>query len=416
MVRGRVALSLAFAALLARGGPAAAQTSSVVVPVVFSTTPMTRNADAMLAASALATAAADNGLAAVSTTLFRGAHPRGRLVRAAKLLVFDVPVVTYFTGLNHEWGHQTSASEFGVESQLTLVGTPWSSRQFRLRTTSPVPIDVDLVWPAMHGGGLEASRRFKDRSERLMRRADRVAAGHVLATVIAALDAPIYAWHDLAPGRFTSYPTGEGDVNTLIFDLAERRFGTDAVRLEALRHDVRARSSLNLADSALWSEVAGLIVDYVWNGETSVRIRWLEVGTLRLLPSIRYEWSPFGPEYYAGSQFKTARTAGSAYVRWTERIGDDRQTGAGLAIALPAFTAAFARRTHDIVPTLDVDVWSHTLYGAGVNASIGAEIGSWPAARAALTVAAGAKSRGHLIGYALDSGPYVTAGVNVRIW
>jgi hypothetical protein len=418
MVRGRVVASLVCSVIAAFSGHAAAQSPSVDVPAVYSTTPMTRNADAMLSVSILSTAAADHGLAAVSTSLFRGAHPRGRLARAAKLLLFDVPVVTYFSGLNHEWGHQTSADEFGVGSRLSLVGTPWSSRQFRLETTTPVP-DVDLVWPVMHAGGLEASRRLKDRSDARMRRRDRIAPGHALTSIIAALDAPIYAWHDLAPGRFTDTPSGEGDVNTLIFDLAERRFGYDLVRLEELRHDVRTRSTLNLADAALWSELVGLIVDHVWNGETSVRVRWLEVGALQLLPSIRYEWSPFGPEYYVGSHFKLAKgskTSGMAYVRWSERIGPDRQTGAGASLTLPAFSRTFARRVHQVVPTIELDVWSHTTYGAGLNASIGADVGAWPSERASFTITAGAKSRGQVTGYALDSGVYVTAGVNVRFW
>lgn len=417
-IRGPVVASLVILAAVAGCRSAAAQTAPVDAPVVFSTTPMTRNADAMLTVSILSTAAADRGLASISTSLFRGAQPRGRLVRAAKLLLFDVPVVSYFTGLNHEWGHQTSSDEFGVRSKLSLVGTPWSSKLFHLEVTSPVP-DVDLVWPVMHAGGLEASRRLKDRSEARMRRADRIAPGQAVATILAALDSPTYAWHDLAPGRFTDSPTGKGDVNTLLFDLADRRFGYDLARLEDLRRDVRTRATLNLVDAALWSEVIGLIVDHVWNGETSVRVRWLEAGDLRLLPAIRYEWSPFGPEYYVGTQFKlspASKTTGMAYVRWTERIGDDRQTGAGASVSLPPFAATFARRTHEIVPALDVDVWSHTIHGAGVNASIGAEIKSWPSDRAALTVAAGAKSRGHVIGYSLDSGPYVSVGLNVRIW
>jgi hypothetical protein len=162
--------------------------------------------------------------------------------------------------------------------------------------------------------------------------------------------------------------------------------------------------------------VIGLVVDHVWNGETSVKVRWLRAGDLRLLPSLRYEWSPFGPEYYAGSHFKTARTSGVGYVRWTERIGGDRQSGAGASLALPRFPATLARRVHEVVPTVDVDVWSHTTHGAGLNVSVGAELGDWPSDRAALTIAAGAKSRGHLIGYALDPGAYVTAGLSVRIW
>jgi hypothetical protein len=407
-------LALTIFAFVAGTAGVAAQTAAVDVPVVFSTTPMTRNADAMLTVSILSTAALDKGLAELSSSLFRAPRPRGRLARTVKLALFDFPVVTYFASLNHEWGHQTSASEFGVSSRLMLVGTPWSPRQFRLEATSSVPEDP-LAWPSRHGGGLEASRRLKDRAEARLRRVERVAPGYAIAAIAAALDAPMYAWQDLAPSRFNGAALA-GDVNTLVFDLAYRRLHEETEELQQLRHDVRTRAALNLIDAALWTEVLGLVVDHVWNGEASVRVRWLPVAGLRLLPSVRYDWSPYGPEYYVGSQFKTSRMTGVAYFRWTERIIDDRQIGAGGSVTLPAISRTIAKRAHDIVPTIELDVWSHTAAGAGVHASIGAEISDWPSKRAALIATAGVKSRGHLIGYALDSGPYVTAGLNVRIW
>jgi hypothetical protein len=384
-------------------------------PLVYSTTPMTRDADLMLSASILSTAAVDGALAALSPSIFRGSRPSGRFARAFKLVFVDVPVVTYFRSLNHEWGHQTSGDEFDLRTQLSLVGTPWSAERFRLVRTAPMP-EGDLVNAALQGGGLEASRRLKDRAEARMRRAARVAPGHALAAIFAAVDAPIYAWRDLPPSRFEGGLTGYGDVSNLVFDLARRRFGYDLDKLDDLRRHVRTRTTLNLVDAGLWSEAFGLLVDHVWNGEPSVRVRWLPVAGVRLLPSVRDEWSPYGPEYYVGTQFKTSQTTGAAYLRWTEHIGSDRQTGAGASMSFPSISTTIAGRDHLIVPTVDLDVWAHTTEGFGVHASIGADFDAWPWTRATLTVAAGAKSRGHLIGYALDPGPYVTAGVNVRVW
>ena len=409
-----LARSLLVTALLTGlGSNLFAQTSTANLPAVYSTTPMTRDADLTLTASILSVAAADNGLAALSS-VFRAPRPGGRLARVARVALFDVPVTVYFTGLNHEWGHQTSADEFGVRSHLSFA-TPWSSRQFRLQQTSSTPPGV-LVTPVIHGGGLEASRRFKDGAEARMRRTERIAPGHALATIAAAMEMPIYAWHDLSPGRFSNVPSGEGDIDTLVFDLAYRLPVTSLGELDQLRHRVRARALLNLLDSGLWSEIAGLAVDHVWNGEESARVRWLPAGAVKVLPWIRYDWSPYGPEYYAGSHFRTSRMNGNAYVRRAAALQGDRLMGAGASVSMPSLSRTFAGRDHEIVPTLEFDLWSHTSEGRGVHAAIGAELDDWPSRRAALTVAVGAKSRGHLIGYALDAGPYATFGLTVRVW
>ena len=390
-----------------------AQTSTVSLPAVYSTTPMTRNADVTLAASILSTAAADNGLAALSS-VFRAPRPGGRLARAVRVALFDIPVTFYFTGLNHEWGHQRSADEFGVRSHLS-VWTPWSSPQFRLEQRSETP-PGELVTSVIHGGGLEASRRFKDRAEARMRRTDRIAPGHALATIMASMEMPIYAWHDLSPDRFGEAPSGRGDIDMLVFDLAYRWPVTSLGELENLRHRVRARALLNLLDAGLWSEVAGFAVDHVWKGEESARVRWLSAGAVKVLPWMRYEWSPYGPEYYAGSHFRTSRTSGNAYVRRAAALRGDHQIGAGGSVSLAPLSRTFAGRAHEIVPTLEFDLWSHTSEGRGVHASIGAELDDWPSRRAALAVAVGAKSRGHLIGYALEAGPYATVGLTVHVW
>jgi hypothetical protein len=45
-----------------------------------------------------------------------------------------------------------------------------------------------------------------------------------------------------------------------------------------------------------------------------------------------------------------------------------------------------------------------------------ADFRSWPDPRAALTVAAGAKSSGYLAGFPMDGGAYITAGVTLKVW
>ena len=95
---------------------------------------MTRNADAMLVGVDPVDGSGRRGpREALSPSLLRGARPRGRVARAAKLLLFDVPVVTYFSGLNHEWGHQTAATSSASVRSLSFVGSPWSVGQFAPR-------------------------------------------------------------------------------------------------------------------------------------------------------------------------------------------------------------------------------------------------------------------------------------------
>jgi hypothetical protein len=202
-----------FAATLICAVPSHAQgtaTPSVEVPLVYSTVPMIRNADLMLSASILSTAASEAGLAKLSPSLFRSSRGSARAARAIKLALFDFPVVFYFVGLNHEWGHQARGTEYGVDSHLSITGGPWSAQQFRLVAWGALPEDSPAK-AAVHGGGLEASRTLKDRSEVRMLRGERVLPGHALAAIVSSLDSPVYALHNLSPHRFADGQL-EGDV------------------------------------------------------------------------------------------------------------------------------------------------------------------------------------------------------------
>jgi hypothetical protein len=399
---------VALALVLGCAAPSPAQSADDPVrqfPVVYSTTSMTRNADLMLSAAVLSTWGADAALTELSPSLFAGSRPASRAGRIARLAFFDVPVTVYLIGLNHEWGHQSSAREYDVRSELSFTGTPWNGRPFSLVGVDALPGEP-LAEAVVHGGGLEASRRLKDRAEMRMVFADRVAPGHALAAIVASLDAPLYAFYDLSPERF-SYES-LGDVLTLVRDVGNRRRPFEPQAIDKIRGQVRRRMMLNAIDAALWSETYGLVVDHIWNGDRAARIRWLRVGNARILPALRYELSPYGPEYYAGTLFRVRGTRGRAYGRWTERIGPDRQVGGG--VALSRWTLG------GVTPRIDIDAWSHTSDGFGMHAGVEADVDRWPGRRAALTVGAGVKSSGHLVGFALDGGAYVTVGVTIRMW
>ncbi len=239
-----------------------------------------------------------------------------------------------------------------------------------------------------------------------MLRAERIAPGHALAAVMGSLDAPLYALRDLSPGRFAEgFP---GDVRTLVYDLHERRSAYGTASLDDIRQHVRIRSALNLLDAALWSETVGLLGDHVWRGEADVQVRWLQLAGARVLPSVRYELSPLGPEYYVRTLYRAFGASGTAYGRWTERIGPNRQVGGGFSLSRWS--------TPRIQPSVSVDAWSHDVEGFGMRGEVEADVRGWPGERAALTAAVGAKSSGYLAGFAMDGGAYITAGVTVRVW
>ena len=403
-----------FAIAVCIAAPCLAQSPApgpIDLPLVYSTTPMTRNADLMLSASIMSTSATEAGLANISSSLFRSTRWTARSARAAKLALFDVPVAYYFGTLNHEWGHQTKASGYGVDTDLLFEGTPWSGQPFFLYVLDPMP-DDPLAESTTQGGGMAASAVMKARAEGMMLRAERVPYGLALAAILASLDEPMYALTNLGSSSLSPERVAEnwirGDPSQLVVDLNRRRSAWGPSSLDGIRRDVRARSLLNLVDTALWSETASVLGDYVWKGEPNGRVRWLGIGGAQLLPSLRYELSPYGPEYYVRSHYRARGFTGTGYGRWTEPIGIERQVGGGFSVAgwsLPR-----------VRPGVSVDAWSHTRQGFGMRGEVQVEAVGWPHERAALTVAAGAKSSGYLLGFPMDNGAYINAGVNVRVW
>ncbi|HKY20878.1 MAG TPA: hypothetical protein VJM31_06635 [Vicinamibacterales bacterium] len=413
-------LCVLIAVAVAAVSPCQAQSAapaSLTLPLVYSTTPMTRNADLMLSASILSTSISEAGLAKLSPSLFRSTRRSARVARAAKLALLDVPIVNYFQTLNHEWGHMTRATEYGVDSALSFVGTPWSSQQFAVGPVGERPPEHHpLEDAAIQGGGLDASLVLKDRAESKMLRAERVPPGHALAAIISSIDVPMYSLlhlsaEDFYPGLFGDYYPG-GDAANLVLDLFNRRRAVGPANLDSIRRQVRTRSVLNLLDAALWSEAVGVLSDHVWSGAPDVRIRWLHVGGVRVLPSVRYELSPFGPEYHVRSHYRALGAIGSVYGRWTERIGADRQVGGGFSWSRWS-TPGFVPK---VSPTLTMDAWSHTVHGFGMRGEVGADVRGWPAERAALTVTVGAKSFGHLPGFPMDRGAYINGGLTLKVW
>ncbi len=129
---------------------------------------------------------------------------------------------------------------------------------------------------------MAASAVMKDRAEAMMLRAERVPYGLALAAILASLDEPIYALTNLGSSSLSPERVAENwirdDPSQLVVDLNRRRSAWGPSSLDGIRRDVRARSLLNLVDTALWSETASVLGDYVWKGEPDGRVRWLGIG------------------------------------------------------------------------------------------------------------------------------------------
>ena len=391
-----VVLTAALVLLPAAAG-AQAPEPVIVIPAIYSSDAMTRHADLTLAGAVIATAAVEKAIAAAWSP--RPDSTASRTTRLAKFLLFDVPVVTFAMGLNHEGGHMVRARQQAFLYSFEVVGSPWSSRPFELIGLSE-GIFYDL---GSQAGGFEASRRLKDRGEALLWHAPRVASGHAIATITASLDLPVYAWQSLSAERFEQ----PGDPARILSIVARDR-GADRAEFDGIRREMRRRASWNLADSALWSLVYGLVRDHVWRGERGVAVRWLRVGRVELLPGVRYEWTPIGAEYSVRSHYRITRAAGIGYVRWTGRFAGARQLGAGGSVSW--------RGEEGVMPRIDVDTWSHTREGRGAHVAASLEVDGWAPGASSVLVTAGAKSRGHVGSLPADGGAYVSAGVLVRFW
>ena len=388
----------AAAALLLWHHPLAAQAPEpvTVIPAVYSSDRMTRNADLSLAAAVAVTAALDRAIAAAWSP--RRDSAGSRATRLAKFAAFDLPVVLFAVGLNHEGGHIARAREQAFDYTFAVVGSPWSTRPFELIGISPA-IFNDL---GSQAGGFEASRRLKDRSEALLWQAERVAPGHALAAILASVDLPIYAWHSLAAANLAE----PGDPARILSIVVRDRDGW--LEFDAYRARMRRRASWNLIDSAMWTLGYGFVRDHLWRGESGVNVRWLRIAGVQLLPGVRYEWTSIGAEYALRSHYRAGGVAGLGYVRWTERFTNARQFGAG---------GSASWRVRDSVRSrLDVDLWSHTRDGAGAHGSVSLEVDRWAPGASSLLVSVGAKSRGHISSLPPDAGAYVTAGMLVRVW
>ena len=300
---------------------------------------MVWHADALWSAAVASQVLGDRGFKALGPNVWTSSAPKGRWLRGLRLFAFDVPVTWFFVALNHELGHQVRANEQGISSHLTLVGGPWSLPPFHLESDLSYPRFHDPRGPFDFGaesGGMEASWVLKDRAELLQIPRDSVSPGEAITTVMASLNTPLYALTDLSESHLAREVVPFGDVSRYFSQLQGIRFRAKDFTTDT-RQEVRLRSMLSFLDLKLWGDLVGLIHDELWEGRGSVPLKWLKLGPIRMMPSLRYALTPVAPELSVRSHYQVADATGSAYFRWSEKAGTDQyQGGGGLMVKAPS--------------------------------------------------------------------------------
>jgi len=406
--RVRIVVAGLLFAFLASPGFAQSVASPPPLPVTASSVPMVWHADVLSSAAVLSLTEADHAVRWLLPAAARDTGATSKLIRALEVVGFDIPVAVFFVSLNHDLGHTVRASELGTPAHVRLVGSPWSLHPFYLwsetypRWWGPALFDL-----GMESSGFEASWLLKDRTEERVLRHGSVPFGEAVTLLVAAMDTPLYAAARLGPARDVGSGGPQGDMVNYVYQLQEERWmaggrGDDY----DLRAAIRGKSFLNLIDLSLWSDVAS-VGAWLTRGDESRPLSWLRIGSIGLIPSMRYSLTPIGPEFSVRSHFRKGQALGSAYVRWSERIGNAKQNGAGVTYSAPVFRG--------LESTIRFDAWSHTLRGSGVRGEISVAKRGWPNRYVGVSATVGAKSSGYLAGYPLARSTYGAVGLNIAV-
>ena len=236
---------------------------------------MTRNATATFAAAVLATSALDQGLNAAGLRRL----PRTAAVPGSSAEPSSRCSMCPWSCISREsiTSSVTSLVQMKADSDHSsmLLGTPWSGTPFRLEALDR---ESSTNSSGSQGGGVEDLRSPEETRARRGCGAWRESPpGHALATIAAALDFPdlrsLEIWHPTtsirhvpAAGRRTA--TRRNSSRILV---EHRALGTSS-DFDIVRRQVRARSTVNFADFALWTLAYGVVRDYLWKGEDGVRV------------------------------------------------------------------------------------------------------------------------------------------------
>jgi hypothetical protein len=376
-------------------------------------------ADLFTAVAVLSVDGGDDAVRALIGNGFDEATWKGRAFRAAKIAAVDIPITSFLVSWNHEYGHAVRATEADVATRIRIVGTPWSSDRFELSSGPNYPRSVaggfefDL---RLEAGGLEVSWVLKDRLERRLLRREQIAIGELLIDINATLNTPLYALWNLR-ARYITDGVPFGDLARYVDKLTSDRStgGRAAVigqdpRLETMV-SLRRRALVNYLDFGLWSAVAGVLVDHVWNGDKTARWRWLQIGRVKLIPSMRYAFTSDGPELSVRSHYAFNESFGTIYVRHTEATAQSAGLGIG---GLWGSVVAEA-----VILEVALDYWGGEERARRGRAEVQVSLRRGPFGGdrvGPLAVTLGAKTRGVFPGLQIDRGAYAAASITVVLW
>ena len=201
---------------------------------------------------------------------------------------------------------------------------------------------------SVHGGGIDGVSRLEGPGRGRSCCGERVAPGQALAAIISSLDTPVYAQRESLLREVHRRVADPETYRPYVRDLYERR----SAGWDRRASTTSAATSAPVRRSTCSTPLSGArplvsYGDHVWRGEADVRVRWLQLAGARLLPSVRYELSPLGPEYYVRTLYRALRrrrhgiraldganrsrtgrsAAGLSLSRWsTPRLGAERHT------------------------------------------------------------------------------------------
>ncbi len=228
----------------------------------------------------------------------------GVLGRLAKLGLLDVALANFMLLFQHEvFGHGARAREeglsptfqFSVPAPYRFIFDPGSQFGGFAYFDRPTFVDRDL--PTIFGG-IESETFMTHLFA--VQALSRDGTLHFSESLSYLLGRSSYASRLLEPGPLGTRAGGSdfgGDPDTYVQLLMGRfnLFGDDALRTVGQR--LVAAWATQLLDPLFWLCAKQLFFDYLWKGERWTRVPRFQVQQVGLLPTLRFNFSPFGAEH-----------------------------------------------------------------------------------------------------------------------
>lgn len=240
--------------------------------------------------------------------------------RFARLFALDLPQEDWLRVVNHEiFGHGARLRERFDGPVRYRVGLPppygggGGSTSFTFDREPAIEEVLAITIGGMEANNVAASRlalRAVARGEATYR--------EMLRYLLSRLDTVGYI---LSTG---DEPEEEGhDVSDFLIALR------DVAGSDLTARDLRRRAIVGLADPLLGVAAYGLVLSYLWRGDTDAPVPAFRVGGLGYLPALRLQLAPFGIEWVVENTFARDGLATRVSARFGDAPGA-RSFGIGL--------------------------------------------------------------------------------------